>query len=104
MPRLKCVGYAHEEGAQLRIVSHQHRLHAVGLDPTQAKRSVDFGGIVDGEKAVTLDPASSRQDEDPERGVTEAEPPWRRLGEHAHHRVDLIDVAIDLAQFPRPYR
>jgi len=91
--RVRC-----KTGVQLGEVPQQHRRHGVALDPVDPRLGVDRGRIVAGEQPVALQAPRRHQNEHAERRVAEPEALRRLLGVHAHHQVDLVRVAVDLAQ------
>ena len=98
LPRRERVRDALERRLELGEVPQQQRPHRVVLDPVEALLRVDLGPEVVGEEAVRLEPPRRHQDEDPERGVAEAEPLRLPLRVHPDHRVDLLRIGVDPAQ------
>ena len=82
----------------------QHRRHVVVVDPAHPLGGVGGGREVGGEEPVALQAPRRHEDEDPERGVAEPEPGWRRLGVQAHREVDVLDRVVHRGQLRRGRR
>ena len=87
-----------KQRGQFRTVPLDDALHAVVGHPVHAERRVDLGPEVDVEEAIALQPPRGHQDENAEGGVAEAKAFRRRFAEQSDHRVDQIDVLVDILQ------
>ena len=84
-------------------MSEENARHVVRVDPVEPELGIDPRRVVGGEEPVALQPPGGHQDEDPERGVAEAEARGRRLGEHPDHGIQPFRVvAVHFAKLPRP--
>src|SRR5690348_18478374 len=87
---------ARQNGGKLWAVPQDDAGHPVLVDPIEPERRIDFRAIVDREEAIALQPPRRHEDEDTERGVAEAEAFRRRLRMQANHRVDVLDVFVEV--------
>src|SRR5215831_3801854 len=97
-PWRKSVGDLLQHRRQLGEMALQHCRHVVVVDPIDSSLSVHCFRKVVCEEAVTSEPSRRHQDEDTECRIAKAESLGWLFCVHADHQIDLVGVAVDLAQ------